>query len=503
MLYRKIDFRKLYEAMDDQADLENNPGVVMGDKNAPVETAPQAAESFPTPPESNPGENKEAVKVMKGMTYAYPVNQEDYNQLNQLIEAGSGEWNSSTPLKKVSDPNSTATMEIGGQSKPVYLKVILIQTKGERLSTPLNLEDEDRVYVALVTSPSDLKSNLDTAVDITNYVKLTVKTPIMKSGNNIEYSLNMWKNFKSNEETSSENTEASMNDVKQIKSEQPGLAAQLDLPESRKRFVKGKWAQVNEQTGVLQSSQNNDSTKTSTSSKPNFVPFLSPEAKAKADASTKTSTSSKPIVINDISKVEAGTVLKLGRTGKAVEEIQTMLGITSDGKFGPQTKEAIKKFQQENGLKVDGIVGKNTLTALRKKKSDATAEAEAKAKEAAKPEVKNKAEETATKAAEAQPKTENKNLEDMSVKELKDELNKSKNNLKAARQEARQEKRSDRQDRREARKDARQDRREDSQEERLRRKVEKIQKKIEKATNESKIYNFDEFVKIVHGFQSE
>lgn len=463
MLYRKIDLRTLYEAMDEQAELENNPGVVMGDKNAPVETAPQAAESFTKAPESNSGENKEDIKIMKGMTYAYPVNQEDYNQLNQLIEAGSGEWNSPTPLKKISDPNSTATMKIGGQSKPVYLKVILIQTKGERLSTPLNLEDEDRVYVALVTSPSDLKSNLDTAVDITNYVKLTVKTPIMKSGNNIEHSLNMWKNFKSDEETSTENTEADMNDVKQIKSEQPGLAAQLDLPESRKRFVKGKWAQVNEQTDVLQSSQNNDS--------------------------TKTSTLSKPIVINDISKVEAGTVLKLGRTGKAVEEIQKMLGITTDGKFGPQTKEAVKKFQQENGLKVDGIVGKNTLAALNKKKEAVTSNTKAKVIATDWNKVDKSVE---TKAEKTQPKTEDKNLDDTDVKELKADLKKSKNKLKDAHQKARQEKRSDRQDRRD-----------ELQNEQLKKKVDKVQKKTEKVTNESKIYNFDEFVKIVHGFQSK
>jgi hypothetical protein len=537
MFYRKVDLRKLYEAMDEPVGMENNPGVVMGDDNAPVETAPQAAESFPTPPESNPGENKEAVKVMKGMTYAFPVTQEDYNQLTQLINAGIGDWTSSTPLKTVSDPNSNAMMEIGGQSKPVYLKIVLAQTKGERLSAPLNLEDEDRVYVALMTSPNDLKSNLDAAVDITNYVKLTVKTPLMKSGTNVEHSLNMWKNFQSDEETPVETSEFDANNIEQIQSEQPGLAAQLDLPESRKRFVGGKWKPVNEAFKMVRyddgSSSNrwlyDDVTKKAylVSSPKRYQELVAKygisgaaTAMPKSEIDAAAAAARRPVIVDDLAKVEAGTVLKSGGSGKAVEEIQTMLGITVDGKFGPQTKEAVKKFQQENGLKVDGIVGKNTLTALRKKKSDAEAadakaKADADAAAAAEADAKAKADAEAAAAAEAKAKADaeaaaaaqrqadDKDLEEMSADELRAELDKSKIELKAARQEARQERRSDRQDRRETRRDARQDRREDRQEERLRRRVEKIQKKIEKATNESKIYNFDEFVKIVHGFQSK
>jgi len=316
-------------------------------------------------------------------------------------------------------------------------------------------------------------------------------------------------------ESSKTENEANMDNVEQIQSEQPGLAAQLDLPESRKRFVGGKWKPVNEAFKMVRyddgSSPNrwlyNDVSKKAylVSSPERYRELVAKYgisgtavSMPKSEIDAAAAAAKRPVKVDDLAKVEAGTVLKSGRSGKAVEEIQAMLGIKADGKFGPQTKEAVKKFQQENGLKVDGIVGKNTLTALRKKKSDAeAADAKAKAEAAAEADAKAKAE------AAAERQTDDKDLEEMSADELRAELDKSKIELKAARQEARQERRSDRQDRREARRDARQDRREDRQEERLRRRVEKIQKKIEKATNESKIYNFDEFVKIVHGFQSK
>lgn len=63
------------------------------------------------------------------------------------------------------------------------------------------------------------------------------------------------------------------------------------------------------------------------------------------------------------------TILKQG-TGSSVapdptvKAIQTQLGITADGIFGPQTKSAIMAFQQANGLTVDGIVGPQTQAAL-------------------------------------------------------------------------------------------------------------------------------------------
>jgi putative chitinase len=50
-------------------------------------------------------------------------------------------------------------------------------------------------------------------------------------------------------------------------------------------------------------------------------------------------------------------MIKLGSTGEDVKKIQSKLGITTDGVFGPGTEKAVKKWQKENGLTDDGIVG--------------------------------------------------------------------------------------------------------------------------------------------------
>ena len=56
--------------------------------------------------------------------------------------------------------------------------------------------------------------------------------------------------------------------------------------------------------------------------------------------------------------------LKKGSTGKYVEQLQEILGITIDGDFGPKTEKAVKEYQEENDLVVDGIVGSATWTKL-------------------------------------------------------------------------------------------------------------------------------------------
>ena len=48
---------------------------------------------------------------------------------------------------------------------------------------------------------------------------------------------------------------------------------------------------------------------------------------------------------------------------KLLESNLVSVGII-DGKFGPQTEDAVKSFQQNNNLITDGIVGKNTWSAL-------------------------------------------------------------------------------------------------------------------------------------------
>ena len=53
-------------------------------------------------------------------------------------------------------------------------------------------------------------------------------------------------------------------------------------------------------------------------------------------------------------------LLKKGSTGEDVKKLQTRLGITADGSFGPGTETKVKEWQTLNGLTADGIVGDGT-----------------------------------------------------------------------------------------------------------------------------------------------
>jgi peptidoglycan hydrolase-like protein with peptidoglycan-binding domain len=56
--------------------------------------------------------------------------------------------------------------------------------------------------------------------------------------------------------------------------------------------------------------------------------------------------------------------LALGAEGDDVKLVQTKVGCTADGKFGPRTDAAVRAFQQSHGLTADGIVGPRTWAAL-------------------------------------------------------------------------------------------------------------------------------------------
>jgi Meckel syndrome type 1 protein len=57
-------------------------------------------------------------------------------------------------------------------------------------------------------------------------------------------------------------------------------------------------------------------------------------------------------------------LLRSGSTGPDVVRVQSALGQTPDGVFGPRTDAAVRVFQGRNGLRVDGIVGPQTWRVL-------------------------------------------------------------------------------------------------------------------------------------------
>lgn len=53
-------------------------------------------------------------------------------------------------------------------------------------------------------------------------------------------------------------------------------------------------------------------------------------------------------------------LLKIGSKGEDVKKLQSKLGLSADGSFGPGTEKAVKKWQIDNDLAADGIVGEGT-----------------------------------------------------------------------------------------------------------------------------------------------
>jgi len=53
-------------------------------------------------------------------------------------------------------------------------------------------------------------------------------------------------------------------------------------------------------------------------------------------------------------------LLKNGSKGEEVKQLQTKLGLSADGNFGPMTETKVKEWQAKNGLTADGIVGDGT-----------------------------------------------------------------------------------------------------------------------------------------------
>lgn len=62
--------------------------------------------------------------------------------------------------------------------------------------------------------------------------------------------------------------------------------------------------------------------------------------------------------------VYPGHALRRGDTGPKVVELQTALGITADGSYGPATEAAVRNYQTSHGLLVDGITGPQTWVSI-------------------------------------------------------------------------------------------------------------------------------------------
>lgn len=65
-----------------------------------------------------------------------------------------------------------------------------------------------------------------------------------------------------------------------------------------------------------------------------------------------------------IASASITSTLKIGSRNAEVAELQSFLGIGSDGVFGPITKSAVIRFQSQNNLSADGVVGPMTRAVL-------------------------------------------------------------------------------------------------------------------------------------------
>lgn len=212
MFYKRIDLKKLYEAYDSSTMEDNMPVDFTSQQNQ----AASDEASMPTEDaaQAEPAKS-ERVEVSKGNTYALPLGKAEVDELTNLASQGAGvEWKGTSPLKTVAGgrEGEAATLTLGQSQKPVYLTVKLVANKDEQKGLSLNLEADDRYYVAWITTPAALLDNLDTATDLSNSVKVSVKTPVIdKGGKNVEHSLEVWKDEDavSSEPTTDSNTESS------------------------------------------------------------------------------------------------------------------------------------------------------------------------------------------------------------------------------------------------------------------------------------------------------
>ena len=91
--------------------------------------------------------------------------------------------------------------------------------------------------------------------------------------------------------------------------------------------------------------------------------FLAAAVLSTAGAGTSTAFADEPTA--EAGASSSSVTVRKGDRGSAVRRVQSRLGLTADGMFGPQTARAVRRFQRRRGLTADGIVGPITRRALR------------------------------------------------------------------------------------------------------------------------------------------
>ena len=65
-----------------------------------------------------------------------------------------------------------------------------------------------------------------------------------------------------------------------------------------------------------------------------------------------------------LAQSHSGSSSAVHAAGSTVSALQSVLGITPDGVYGPNTRRAVRAYQRNHGLVVDGIAGPATLGSL-------------------------------------------------------------------------------------------------------------------------------------------
>ena len=94
------------------------------------------------------------------------------------------------------------------------------------------------------------------------------------------------------------------------------------------------------------------------------LPYVTYEASTQPNPSPSVEQSKETYSAPTATSAVTLPTLKKGVECAAVKVVQTLVGTTVDGQFGPKTEQAVKDYQTKKSLTVDGVVGTQTWTAL-------------------------------------------------------------------------------------------------------------------------------------------